>query len=118
MKEIAYQTGVKGIALVLASMSKKVWPTFPIRLGPYIITNVPHVHVEAQGLEELCLLHGSQRRHDPTSMVKAHCLGMRLSRLYQHDDLPDDSISRGAQSYDEVLGRIENLKCNMEQERH
>ena len=116
LKEIAYQTGVKGIVVVLASMSKKVWPTFPIHLSPYIINNVPHAHVEAHGLEELCLLHGSQSRHDPTGVIKAHCLGMRLSRLYQHDDLLDDSISRGAQSYDEVLARIEKLKCNMEQE--
>ena len=47
LKEIAYQTGSKGIANSLAMGSKRIWPTFPINVGRYFLQNVGHDKAKA-----------------------------------------------------------------------
>ena len=49
--EVSYQIGVRGIASSVIGSCKKVWPTFPIKIGHYVLHNVTHAKVEVHGLE-------------------------------------------------------------------
>ena len=97
-------------------MVKWVWPIFPIFLGSYVINNVPHAWVEAQGLEELHILNGVFHRHEPTRVVKNHCQGVHLSPLYQHEETTNASILQGEKTYEEVVEIIEKVNSSREKD--
>ena len=75
------------IATNLATISKRVWPTFPIELCMYVLQMVPHSRVEANELEELWLTPRTFKRNNPMCIVKDHYQKVKY-RLYQHDKSP------------------------------
>ena len=56
-------------------------------------------------LEEIVLLIGVFRRHDPKGIMWDHYKLVRLIATYDHERPPDDSLFEGGLSYDEVRER-------------
>jgi hypothetical protein len=52
-REVARQTVIGGVSKELKGYSKKVWPSFPIRLNSYSLLDFGHAKAEAAALEDL-----------------------------------------------------------------
>jgi hypothetical protein len=71
-REIVYQTMEARITYFLSASNKKLWPRFPINVGRFTLTNVPHARKEVEALQEICLCTGEPRGHDLRGIVKEH----------------------------------------------
>jgi hypothetical protein len=87
---------------------KRVWPTFPIQVGVFSLSDFGHAKVEASALEDIKLVDIEYKRHDPHRVVENHLAQFNMKR-YIHEDSPYDDIFRGVRSYDEVVSRFQNL---------
>jgi hypothetical protein len=50
---VAYQTVTRGINKELKATQKKVWPTFPIQVGMFLLLDFGHSKVEAATLDDV-----------------------------------------------------------------
>jgi hypothetical protein len=107
-REVARQTVIGGVSKELKASSKKVWPSFPIRLNSYSLLDFGHAKAEAAALEDLKLVSIEYKKHDPQKIVSNHLANCGLKR-FEHEFSPPDDIFRGARSYEEVLARIRSL---------
>ena len=94
-----------GIVANLIEISKRIWPTFPIKIKRYTLQNILHTKIGAQGLEELRLLKGTSKQHDPKGVVKDYYFKAR-HKVYTHESSLDDSLFHGSLTYKEVEQRI------------
>jgi hypothetical protein len=107
-REVARQTVIGGVSKELKGYSKKVWPSFPIRLNSYSLLDFGHAKAEAAALEDLNLVSIEYKKHDPQRVVSNHLANCGLKR-FEHENSPSDDVFRGARSYEEVLARIQSL---------
>jgi hypothetical protein len=89
----------------LKAAQKKVWPTFPLQVGMFLLQDFGHSKVEVAALEDIKLVNIEFKRHDPQKIVETHLAQYNLKK-YVHDISPQDEIFRGARSYGEVLSRV------------
>jgi hypothetical protein len=97
-----------GITKELKATQKRVWPTFPIQVGVFSLSDFGHAKVEASALEDIKLVDIEYKRHDPHRVVENHLAQFNMKK-YIHEDSPYDEIFRGVRSYDEVKIRFQNL---------
>jgi hypothetical protein len=64
-REVTRQTVIGGVSKELKGYSKKVWPSFPIRLNSYSLLDFGHAKAEAAALEDLNLVSIEYKKHDP-----------------------------------------------------
>ena len=107
-REIARQTVIGGVSKELKASAKKVWPSFPIRLHSYSLSDFGHAKAEAAALEGLNLAYIEYKKHDPQRIVSTHLGNCGLKR-FEHENSPLDDIFRGTRSYSEVQFRISAL---------
>jgi hypothetical protein len=107
-REIARQTVIGGVSKELKASAKKVWPSFPIRLHSYSLSDFGHAKAEAAALEGLNLAYIEYKKHDPQGIVSTHLGNCGLKR-FEHENSPLDDIFRGTRSYSEVQFRISAL---------
>jgi hypothetical protein len=107
-REVAYQTVSTGITKELKATQKRVWPTFPIQVGIFSLSDFGHAKVEALALEDIKLVDIEYKRHDPHRVVENHLAQFNMKR-YIHEDSPYDEFFRGVRSYDEVVSRFQSL---------
>jgi hypothetical protein len=107
-REVAWQMVIGGVSKELKGYSKKVWPSFPIRLNSYSLLDFGHAKAEAAALEDLSLVSIEVKKHDPQRVVSNHLAHCGLKR-FEHESSPSDDVFRGARSYEEVLARIQSL---------
>jgi hypothetical protein len=99
---------IGGINKELKEAPKKVWPTFPLQVGMFSLLDFSHSKVEAASLEDVKLVDIEFKRHDPQKIVENHLAQYNLKK-FVHENSPHDEIFRGAQSYEEVLNRVQTL---------
>jgi hypothetical protein len=92
----------------LKASAKKVWPSFPIRLHSYSLSDFGHAKAEAAALEGLNLAYIEYKKHDPQKIVSTHLGNCGLKR-FEHENSPLDDVFRGTRSYSEVQFRIDAL---------
>jgi hypothetical protein len=107
-REVARQTVIGGVSKELKASAKKVWPSFPIRLHSYSLSDFGHAKVEAAALEGLNLAYIEYKKHDPQKIVSTHLGNCGLKR-FEHENSPLDDVFRGTRSYSEVQFRIDAL---------
>jgi hypothetical protein len=107
-REVAQKMVIGGVSKELKGYSKKVWPSFPIRLNSYSLLDFGHAKAEATALEDLNLVSIEYKKHDPQRVVSNHLANCGLKR-FEHENSPSDDIFRGARSYEEILARIQSL---------
>jgi hypothetical protein len=92
----------------LKEAQKRVWPTFPIQVGVFSLSDFGHTKVEASVLEYIKLVEIEYKRHDPHRVVENHLSQFNM-KIYIHKDSPYGEFFRGVRSYDEVVIRFQNL---------
>jgi hypothetical protein len=87
---------------------KSVWPTFPIKVGIFSLSDFGHTKVEASTLEVIKLVDIEYKRNDPHRVVENHLAQFNM-KIYIHEDSPYDEFFIGVRSYDEVVSIFQNL---------
>jgi hypothetical protein len=85
-----------------------VWPTFPIEVGVFSLSDFGHAKVEDLALEDIKFVGIEYKRHDPHRVVKNHLSQFNM-KINIHEYSPYDEIFIGVISYDEVERRFQNL---------
>jgi hypothetical protein len=76
--EVAYQMVEEGITTALQTMNKRSWPNFPINLGKFTLTNIPHTRKEVTSLKELILCIGTMKKHKPRNFIYNHYKTLKM----------------------------------------
>jgi hypothetical protein len=74
----------------------------------FSLLDFSHSKVEDATLEDVKLVYIEFKRHDPQNIMENHLAQYNLKR-YVHEISPQDEVSRGARSYEEVLNRVQTL---------
>jgi hypothetical protein len=107
-REVAYQLANGGIGIELKIQQKKMWPQFPVYLGKFALLNFGHCKAEAELLSEIKLVDIEHRKHDPYQIIKDHVAQCGL-KAYEHEESFFDDVFKNAESYNEVLDRVQTL---------
>jgi hypothetical protein len=107
-REVAYQLANGGIGIELKIQQKKMWPQFPVYLGKFSLLNFVHCKAEAELLNEIKLVDIEHRKHDPYQIIKDHVAQCGL-KAYEHEESFFDDVFKNAESYNEVLDRVQTL---------
>jgi hypothetical protein len=75
--------------------NKRIWPNFPIKLGKYTLTNVPHAKKEVTTLKELILCTWMTKGHDPKKVVFNHYKTLKMIPLFNMKKKKRRYFSRG-----------------------
>jgi hypothetical protein len=110
-REVAYQLAKGGIGLELKALQKKAWPSFPVHIGKFTLSNIGHSKAEAESLEEVKLVDIEHRKHDPYQIISRHYIHCNL-KAYEHEVSLYDDIFRNVKSYEEVQNRVQALSPN------
>jgi hypothetical protein len=105
---VAYQLAKGGIGLELKSLQKKTWPSFPVYVGKFILSNIGHSKAEAESLEEVKLVNIKHKKHDPYQIMSRHYIHCNL-KSYEHEISVYDDIFKDVKSYEEVQDRVQAL---------
>jgi hypothetical protein len=93
IRKIAYQTIDDGVTTLLASNSKRYWPTFLITVGTQTLKNMPRAK-EEKALKYLILCIGKARQHDPKGTTQIHLKSIGLVSTNQNQiDTEEDPLS-------------------------
>jgi hypothetical protein len=107
-REVAYQIVKGGVGLELKALQKKSWPSFPVHIGKFSLSNLGHSKVEAESLEEVKLVDIEHRKYDPYQVISRHFIHCNL-KAYEHEVSIYDDIFKDVKSYEEVLNRVQAL---------
>jgi hypothetical protein len=107
-REVAYQLAKGGIGLELKALQKKAWPSFPVYVGKFTLSNLGHSKAEAESLEEVKLVNIEHRKHDPYQIISQHYIHCNL-KAYEHEVSVYDDIFKDVKSYEEVQNRVQAL---------
>jgi hypothetical protein len=110
-KEVTYQLVIGGISKELKASQKKVWPTFPIKVGMFSLLDFNHSKVEVAALEDVKLVGIKFKMHDPHKIVENHLAQYNMKR-HMHENSPHDEIFMGFGSYEEVLNKFQTLSLD------
>jgi hypothetical protein len=94
--------------LELKALQKKAWPSFPVPVGKFPLSNLGHSKVEAESLEEVKLVNIEHRKYDPYQIISRHYIHCNL-KAYEHEVSVYDDIFKDVKSYEEVLNRVQAL---------
>jgi hypothetical protein len=92
LRSISYQTVSVGIVAFLSRSQKKQWPSFPISLGIFTLSNTKHAQTKVEQIKNIWLTQGNFKEHDPTKIVKKHCSMVNNVKSYTHEDDPFDIV--------------------------
>jgi hypothetical protein len=107
-REVAYQKVVGGINREMKGAQKKVWLTFPIQIGMFILLDFGHSKFEAVSLDDVKLVDIEFKKHDPHKTMENHMDQFNMKQ-YMHENSPYDEKFRGVRSYKEVQDRFQTL---------
>jgi hypothetical protein len=107
-REVAHQLAKGGIGLELKALQKKAWPSFPVHIGKFTLSNLGHSKAEAESLEEVKLVNIEHRKHDPYQIISRHYIHCNL-KAYEHEVSVYDDIFKDVKSYEEVQNRVQAL---------
>jgi hypothetical protein len=107
-REVAHQIAKGGIGLELKALQKKAWPSFPVHVGNFSLSNLGHSKVEAQSLEEVKLVNIEHRKYDPYQIISRHYIHCNL-KAYENEVSLYDDIFKDVKSYEEVLNIVQAL---------
>jgi hypothetical protein len=82
LREIAYHIVSVNIASTLVKNQKRKWPTFPISLGIYTLSNPKNAQKEVDSLDKIWLAQGDFKSHDQTEVVKKHCVVVKIKHIF------------------------------------
>jgi hypothetical protein len=96
------------ITYVLSGRIKKLWPTFPINIGRYTLSNGPDAGKEAKALREICFCTREPREHGPKNIAldPIKCVG--LTHLELHVVNYDEETLKGVLFFEKVLQMLPN----------
>ena len=77
----------------------KGWPKFPLYLGPLVIPTSNWAIVLGDEIVSF------KRKHDPKGFLDAHFNQNHVKNDYSHEEVPDESIYQGVNTFSEVLSR-------------
>jgi hypothetical protein len=80
LREIAYQIVSVGDVSFLSRSQKRQWPSFPISLRIFTLSNAKHAQREVEQTNRIWLAHGNFKKHDPTKIFKKHCSTEKISQ--------------------------------------
>jgi hypothetical protein len=107
-REVAHQLAKGGIGLELKALQKKAWPSFPVHIQKFTLSNLGHSKAEAESLEEVKLVNIEHRKHDPYQIISRHYIHCNL-KAYEHEVYVYDDIFKDVKSYEEVQNRVQAL---------
>jgi hypothetical protein len=107
-REVAHQLAKGGIGLELKALQKKAWPSFPVHVRKFNLSNLGHSKVEVESLEEVKLVNIEHRKYDPYQIISRYYIHCNL-KAYEHEVSIYDDILKDVKSYEEVLNRVQAL---------
>ena len=107
-REVAHQIAKGGVGLELKALQKKAWPSFPVHVGKFPLSNLGHSKVEAESLEEVKLVNIEHRKYDPYQIISTHYIHCNL-KAYEHEVSIYDDIFKDVKSYEELLNIVQAL---------
>ena len=111
-REVAHQLAKGGIGLELKALQKKAWPSFPVHIKKFTLSNIGHSKAEAESLEEVKLVNIKHRKHDPYQIISRHYIHCNL-KAYEHEVSVYDDIFKDVKSYEEVQNRVQALSLDL-----
>ena len=106
LQEFSFQTVADGAFPKLDKHKKKRWPKFPWALGSLVVHNSTHAPIMGKENSIMNLGEAPKRMHDPKAYLASLFSQERAKFHYTLEDLPDDSIDRGAIDFREELENI------------
>lgn len=85
LRDIAYQKTLIGLTKVFHKDQKKIWLTFPIKIGICSLTYLGHAYAKANYLDEIWLHTQKYKRHDPKGIVHLNSYSIRSLKYFTHD---------------------------------
>jgi hypothetical protein len=68
-RKVAYQTMEFDVEVSFQTLKKRIFPSFPFKLGKFILTNIPHMRKEVISLKELILCIVIVKKHGPRNVL-------------------------------------------------
>jgi hypothetical protein len=96
-REVAHQTVLGGLRKDLKAVQKKVWSTFPLQIGMFLLLDFGHLKVDVASLKDIKLVNIEFNKHDPKKVMRNHMALYNMKR-YEHENSPQDEIFQGARS--------------------
>ena len=76
-----------------------------MNLGSLVIPTSTWAAVLGEQIQSLKLGFSTKRKHDPKGYLRAHFNQYHIKITYVHEEIPDDSIYQGVNTFSEVLAR-------------
>ena len=92
----------------LVPPKRKGWPKFPLNLGSLDVPTSTSATVLGDHIDSLNLVFSLKRRHDPKGVLDSHYKQNHIKGGYVHEEIPDDSIYEGVNTFSEVLEKAKN----------
>ena len=92
----------------LVGPKRKGWPKFPLNLGSFLIPNSIWAVVLGDQIASLKLGFSIKIKHDPKGFLDAHFKKNHVKSGYVHEEVPDEFIYQGVNTFSEVLSRAKN----------
>ena len=103
IEEVSFQIVTDGVYKKLVIPKRKYWPKFPLNLGSLLIPNSIWVVVLGDQIASFKLGFAAKRKHDPKGFLDAHFKQNHIKGGYVHEEVPDNSIYQGMNTFFEVL---------------
>ena len=105
LEEVSFQTVTDGVYRKLVAPKRKGWPKFPLNLGSLVVPNSTWDTMLGDQIASLKLGFALKRRHDPKGFLDAHYKKNHIKGGYVHEEILDDSIYEGVNTFSQVLAR-------------
>ena len=97
-----------GVYKKLVGPKRKGRHEFPLDLGPLVVPSSNWVVVLSEQIVYLKLGVSFKRKHDPKVFLDAHFKKNHVKSGYVHEEVPDDFIYQGVNTFSEVLARVKS----------
>jgi hypothetical protein len=125
LQEVAYQTVIKGVGVIIYGDKKFIWPPLSLYIDTYFFSNTKH---DQEEVAILLLYHFREERfmmHDPKNFIKEHFNKKGMPWEYTLEVWEEEEIHCDARNYDEVIfkrrgkpiGRISDEEREREESR-
>lgn len=92
-RELAYQIIVAGMLKTLRDSKKHMWPTFPLRCGPFTLHDYKRAKKEVEKIKLLHLATIPKRQYDPKKVAYNVTSQAKIARFEHEEDSSDDLFS-------------------------
>ena len=108
IEEVSFQTVTDGVYMKLVAPKRKGWPKFPLNLGSLVIPTSNWATVLGDQIVSLKLGFSLKRKHDPKGFLNAHFKQNHVKSGYFHENVLDDSIYQGENTFSKILARAKS----------